>query len=89
MREVIRHHVKIGVDQIKLSMSGEEVHLPFFPFFWILAHKNRFSRHDQHRTATLLKMKPLHAWTKVCETCANTIQDQGLLFSQHTVTESG
>jgi hypothetical protein len=25
MREVIRHHVKIGVDQIKLSMSGEEV----------------------------------------------------------------
>jgi hypothetical protein len=33
MREVIRHHVKIGVDQIKLSMSGEEVHLPFFSFF--------------------------------------------------------
>jgi septum formation topological specificity factor MinE len=25
MREVIRHHVGIGVDQIKLSMSGEEV----------------------------------------------------------------
>jgi hypothetical protein len=25
MREVINHHVKIGVDQIKLSMSGEEV----------------------------------------------------------------
>jgi septum formation topological specificity factor MinE len=24
MREVIRHHVKLGVDQIKLSMSGEE-----------------------------------------------------------------
>lgn len=29
MREVIRHHAKLGVDQIKLSMSGEEVtHLP-------------------------------------------------------------
>ncbi|KAK3171314.1 hypothetical protein OEA41_003398 [Lepraria neglecta] len=25
MREVIRHHAKIGVDQIKLSMSGEEI----------------------------------------------------------------
>jgi imidazolonepropionase-like amidohydrolase len=25
MREVIRHHVKLGVDNIKLSMSGEEV----------------------------------------------------------------
>ncbi|KAF7955248.1 uncharacterized protein EAE97_000507 [Botrytis byssoidea] len=25
MREVIRHHVKIGVDQVKLSMSGEEI----------------------------------------------------------------
>ena len=25
MREVIRHHVKIGVDQIKLSMSGEQI----------------------------------------------------------------
>lgn len=25
MREVIRHHIEIGVDQIKLSMSGEEI----------------------------------------------------------------
>ena len=25
MREVIQHHIGIGVDQIKLSMSGEEV----------------------------------------------------------------
>ena len=25
MRQVIRHHVNLGVDQIKLSMSGEEV----------------------------------------------------------------
>jgi hypothetical protein len=25
MREVIRHHVKLGVDNIKLSISGEEV----------------------------------------------------------------
>ena len=25
MKEVIRHHVNLGVDQIKLSMSGEEV----------------------------------------------------------------
>lgn len=25
MREVIRHHVDIGVDIVKLSMSGEEV----------------------------------------------------------------
>ena len=24
-REVIRHYAKIGVDQIKLSMSGEEI----------------------------------------------------------------
>lgn len=25
MRETIRHHVKLGVDQIKLSMSGEQI----------------------------------------------------------------
>jgi len=25
MREVIRHHVKLGVDNIKLSMSGEQI----------------------------------------------------------------
>lgn len=25
MREIIRNHAKIGVDQIKLSMSGEDV----------------------------------------------------------------
>lgn len=25
MREVIRHHIKLGVDSIKLSMSGEEI----------------------------------------------------------------
>jgi hypothetical protein len=25
MREVIRHHVGIGVDNVKLSISGEEV----------------------------------------------------------------
>jgi len=25
MREVIQHHVKLGVDNIKLSMSGEEI----------------------------------------------------------------
>ena len=25
MRQVIRHHVNLGMDQIKLSMSGEEV----------------------------------------------------------------
>lgn len=25
MRETIRHHIKIGVDQIKLSMSGEQI----------------------------------------------------------------
>lgn len=28
MREVIRHHIKLGVDNIKLSMSGEEVRGP-------------------------------------------------------------
>lgn len=32
MREVINHHVGIGVDQIKLSMSGEEVNMPALPF---------------------------------------------------------
>jgi imidazolonepropionase-like amidohydrolase len=30
MREVIRHHVNLGVDNIKLSMSGEEVCWPFY-----------------------------------------------------------
>jgi hypothetical protein len=36
MREVIRHHAKLGVDQIKLSMSGEEVSAAF-PYFAITA----------------------------------------------------
>jgi len=31
MREVIRHHVKLGVDNIKLSMSGEEVNSSLAP----------------------------------------------------------
>lgn len=35
MREVIRHHVKLGVDNIKLSMSGEEV---------CITPKNRLSK---------------------------------------------
>ncbi|KAF5872552.1 putative isoaspartyl dipeptidase protein [Botrytis fragariae] len=30
MREVIKKHVRLGVDQIKLSMSGEEVSPPLF-----------------------------------------------------------
>lgn len=33
MREVIREHVKLGVDNIKLSMSGEEVRSRFVPLF--------------------------------------------------------
>jgi septum formation topological specificity factor MinE len=32
MREVIRHHINLGVDQIKLSMSGEEVCMLLLPF---------------------------------------------------------
>lgn len=31
MREVIREHIALGVDNIKLSMSGEEVWPSFFP----------------------------------------------------------
>lgn len=42
MREVIRHHADLGVDQIKLSMSGEEVNkyitLPGFLTDCILDH---------------------------------------------------
>ena len=32
MREMIRHHAKLDVDNIKLSMSGEEVSLQAPPF---------------------------------------------------------
>lgn len=32
MREVIRHHVNIGVDNVKLSMSGEEVNFTTDPY---------------------------------------------------------
>jgi hypothetical protein len=35
MREVIRHHADLGVDQIKLSMSGEEA-------------SKRFSKSNRH-----------------------------------------
>lgn len=34
MREVINHHVNLGVDQIKLSMSGEEVCTSKAGLYW-------------------------------------------------------
>lgn len=46
MREVIRHHVNLGVDQIKLSMSGEEVCKHYFIEELILTstdHRNPIS----------------------------------------------
>jgi UDP-3-O-acyl-N-acetylglucosamine deacetylase len=54
MREVIRHHVDIGVDNIKLSMSGEEVSrsdgsLPSIAS--ILTECSRSQRFDQRKIA--------------------------------------
>ena len=74
MREVIRHHVDLGVDQIKLSMSGEEVSgcgpppppppRPFPPPRGIFpkAHNSTFRlpRLDPPMTAISLTQRPLH-----------------------------
>lgn len=43
MREVIRHHVAIGVDNVKLSMSGEEVSRP------TIHARNSAHDHSDHR----------------------------------------
>jgi hypothetical protein len=69
MREVIRHHIDLGVDQIKLSMSGEEV---IFPLFYdlkiplanrqLISRSPRFEAHktviSQTKKQQLVSMKP-------------------------------
>lgn len=53
MREVIRHHVDLGVDQIKLSMSGEEVlRLAIFSNKCALTRIYRSPKSVQHKTVT-------------------------------------
>lgn len=54
MREVIRHHVDIGVDNIKLSMSGEEVSLEIGLSCAVpmLIRYPRLLRSDRLKTAT-------------------------------------
>jgi len=72
MREVIRHHVNIGVDNIKLSMSGEEVSRKSSP-------KNRDTepdtdrslRFDQHKIATSPTKKRQLVWKRH----TNTVND--------------
>ena len=43
MREVINHHVKLGVDQVKLSMSGEEVF-----YFYLISKTKLMSAYKDH-----------------------------------------
>ena len=59
MREVIRHHKDIGVDQIKLSMSGEEVIITQgFVFSLTLIYLLRSLNHAQPKTHTTATLKP-------------------------------
>lgn len=70
MAQVINHHIKLGVDQIKLSMSGEEVSRVFpFSFYKVKWGNNhtlkfiiidRLPKRGQHRTATLLIKRRQH-----------------------------
>jgi septum formation topological specificity factor MinE len=54
MREVIRHHVGIGVDNVKLSISGEEVlDMNSLLQSTLLTCIERLPRSDRHKTATL------------------------------------
>jgi hypothetical protein len=64
MRQVIQHHIGIGVDQIKLSMSGEEVGYESAIFNFSLTSV-RSQRSDLLKTATLLMRKLQHVWRQL------------------------
>lgn len=65
MREVIREHIALGVDNVKLSMSGEEVWLSFFHLLgWIDCVFSRSLKPGRRRIATSLMKKRLPASTR-------------------------
>jgi len=66
MREVIRRHADIGADQIKLSMSGEEVKTSQ-PRFRFPANITRSQKFGQPRTATSLTRKQLRVSMKLTD----------------------
>jgi hypothetical protein len=75
MREVIQHHAKLGVDNIKLSMSGEEV-----CEMKISMHDGNFNltssrspRFVLPRIATLPTRKLLHASTRHTSTAKGCV----------------
>ena len=69
MREVIRHHVRLGVDNIKLSMSGEEVRQIVTPWKAVcLNHNFRSQSFDPHKTAFSQKKRQQHVQTKLTST---------------------
>lgn len=63
MREMIRYHTDLGVDQIKLSMSGEEVSSGCD---LDITRKNRDLdyRFDQHKIVTSPMKRLRHVWRK-------------------------
>lgn len=74
MREVIRHHAKLGVDQIKLSMSGEEVNFTS-PSDYIILIAIRFWRLALLKNASSMKSKQLHALMR------HTVSDYGFVLT--------
>lgn len=66
MRELIRHHAKLGVDQIKLSMSGEAVSIfgleSSNPNSYV---KSRSQSCGLQRSVSSRTKKQLHVLTKV------------------------
>lgn len=70
MREIIKHHVGLGVDNIKLSISGEEVRKSrlLFPVGRALNSSCRSRRYDPLRTATSQTRRWQHALTKLTST---------------------
>lgn len=79
MREVIRHHVNIGVDQVKLSMSGEEVRLFTFIVLYKKAqiNNNRLLKQNRHKIVTTPMTKQQLAWMKPTAWVQDSVLMQG------------
>lgn len=68
MREIIRNHAKLGVDQIKLSMSGEEVKpkcQSLVTSIVLTGYLRCFRRPDWPLNVSLLTRKRRLVWMKV------------------------
>lgn len=74
MREVIQHHIAIGVDQIKLSMSGEEVTSLVLSNAQVqLLILLRLQKFALRKTATLPMKRQPPAWKRATSTASDCV----------------